>query len=781
MKVPTYTQQVQRTTEVGGQRMSVQASPGQFARGAEAAMRFYAQAEDAAFQYGKAELQQRNETERLKALNESNRQLDEAAAAAETIAVQNPDEADRYWQESVRQFRDANASTIQNDATRQQFMLQYDAASQKSTVQVQNYTRSVRLRQGTAEWIKTESDLINKASKGDVGAGLQLYGDPDQGIKGHYDLGIQNGFIAADKAASRSDTSRTLVAKQRLITHYEGLDTIEKLEDFSAALESGELPPDLSSELALMLPSEIKQLKGAIQTEIKSEKALQKAADALLSDEQRLEFEQFFNDPDISFDEKKKKLLNIVMTTPDQLGLTSDDFRAVQAFGRARVGELKSTVSAAATAIGKGQDSLMKLLTDGFDPGQDAILAVDKEIAALGAAAPESLVRDQLTLQRTYGTVNAMRQMGPVELERYVTEIEQSYEGQMTTEAATIIKNGRTMLTKLNSRISDGDALGAAQDRGIVKMPNLIPDMYERDQDGAVVVDNSGTPVISGQWSDAIATRKRAAYKVAQTFNLTRPQFLTKTEQQTYKERLKFGDTGTRMAILQSVVKGFGAEAPFVLGEIADSKEVGIYGHIGGLIIDGRNEAAEDALRGITQIGEGGPIDGLTPTYLNGEFMKTVGEAFYGMPKAEGSLFETAKAIYAGRAQGQPIFNPTMFADAIQAAAGRGKNGKGGIDSVNGAMTILPNNMDSADVEAALETITVEQLINPEISGQTISRELMQDINRSGSYRLMPSPNTGGYVVYRGDLRNETFQYVMDDNGDPLTINLSRWKELTGK
>ena len=93
MKVPTYTSQVQRTTEVGGQRMSVQASPGQFARGAEAAQRFYAQAEDAAFQYGKAELQQRNETQRLQALNESNKMLAESAQAAEQMAVNDPDSA----------------------------------------------------------------------------------------------------------------------------------------------------------------------------------------------------------------------------------------------------------------------------------------------------------------------------------------------------------------------------------------------------------------------------------------------------------------------------------------------------------------------------------------------------------------------------------------------------------------------------------------------------------------------------------------------------------------
>lgn len=782
MKVPTYERQIGQTQNVGAQRMSVQTQPGQFARAAEAQSEFFGTLSRAASEFGMQYAKQENETQRLKALNESERMIGEAEAAAQKIALQDPAEADRYFNESIKQFREANASTISNDATRQSFLLQYDAAANRSISKVSSYTNGVRLRQGTAEWITTETNLINRASKGDVSASLELYGDPNQGIPGHYDRGVSLGFIAADKAAGRRDTSRTLIAKNRLINHVDGLNTAADLEAFSAALESGELPPDLSSEISLLLPSEVKQLKGAIESEIRSEKALEKAANALLSDEQRLDVEQFFNDPTVSLEEKKKKLLDLVLGTPDQVGMTSSDYRATIAHGRARLSEVKSNTNAVVKTIEGSQKDLTKMLTDGFDPGLEAILSVDKQIAALGEAAPADLVSQQLTLQKTYSTLTAMRKMGPVELERYVSEIEQLYAGEMTPDIAAIITNGRQMQSKLNTRISNGDAMGAAQDRGLVDMPPLIPNMYAVDTDtGVVMTDESGTPLISDEFLSSIATRKRAAAKVAESFNMTRPQFLTKTEQSVFKERLKFGDTGTRLAILQSVVKGFGTDAPTVLAEIADTKEVGVYGHIGGLIADGRNEAAEDALRGLTQIGEGGPIEGLTPTYLNGEFNKTVGEAFFGMPKAEGSLFETAKAIYAARAQGLPMFDPNLFADSIQAAAGRGPNNKGGIDDVNGAMTILPQNMDSSDVEVALEQLTVEQLINPEISGQTISRDLMNDINTSGKYRLMPNPFAGGYVVYRGDLRTDTFQYVMDTNGDPLTINLARWKELTAK
>lgn len=780
MKVPTYSSQVQRTTEVGGQRMSVQASPGQFARGAEAAQRFYAQAEDAAFQYGKAELQQRNETERLQALNESNKMLAESAQAAEQMAVNDPDSAEKYFQDSVEFHRKKQSELIQNDATRQQFFLQYDAASQKQSIQVQNYARANRLRQGTAQWVTTETDLINRASGGDTTALLELYGDQDQGIKGHYDLGVENGFIAIDKAAGRSNTSRTLVAKNRLISHVDGLDTIDKLSEFSTALEAGELPPEISNELSLLLPSEIKQLKKAVQTEIKTEQALKDAADALLSDEQRLMFEQTMDDPNIDLEMKKGILLNISLGTPEQFGMTASDFRAAKAYSRARLSNTQATVNAASRSIAKSQKELMNILTDGFDPGLDAILNVDREIAAMGESAPDSLVQDQLALQRAYSTVNAMRGMGPIELERYVSEIEQEFEGSMTTEVAAIVKNGRTMQTKLDSRINGGDAMGAAQDRGIISMPSLIPDMYITDgQD--VVRDENGAPVINPEFRDAIAQRKRAAEKVADTFNLTNPQFLTKAERNTYKERLKFGDTGTRMAILQSLVTGFGSDAPTVLAEISDSDEVGMYGHIGGLIVDGRNEAAEDVLRGITILEKGGPIVELTESNMESEFQQQVGSAFDGLPLARGSLYEAAKAIYASR-YGSKRYNPSNFAKSVQAAAGRTADGKGGVDPVNEAVTIIPQNMTAEDMKNSISKLTVENLINPEISGQSVSRKIASDLkNKSGDYKVHPAPGTGRYYIYRGEMGTDTFKWVKDDNEDPLLVDFSRFHELTSR
>jgi hypothetical protein len=783
MKVPTYTAQVQRTTEVGGQRMSVQASPQQFARGAEAAKAFYAQAEDAAFQYGKAELQQRNETERLKAINESNRMLSESAAAAEQIAINDPDAADQYFQDSVEFHRKKQSELIQNDATRQQFLLQYDATSQRSTAQVTSYTRAVRARQGTAVWIGRESDLINRASNGDTAAMLELYGDPDQGIKGHYDLGVENGFIAVDKAAGRSNTSRTLVAKNRLINHVDGLDTIDKLTEFTTALEAGELPPEISNELSLLLPSEIKQLKKAVQSEIKTEQALKDAADALLSDEQRLMFEQTMDDPTVDLEMKKGILLNLSLGTPEQFGMTSSDFRAAKAYSRARLSNTQATVNAAARSIAKSQKELMSILTDGFDPGLDAILNVDREIAAMGESAPDSLVQDQLAMQRAYSTINAMRGMGPVELDQYVAGIEQEFEGKMTTEAATIIKNGRTMQSKLVSRISGGDAMGAAQDRGIVSMPTLIPDMYMPSGDGQDVVrDESGTPVINPEFRDAIAQRKRAAEKVSDTFKLTKPQFLTKAERNTYKERLKFGDSGTRMAILQSLVTGFGSDAPTVLAEISDEKHVGVYGHIGGLIADGRNEAAEDILRGKSILDDGVAIVGFDKAINDIHFRNEVGTAFYGLD-AEGALREAADAIYAARYGRSPEgYRPTNYQNAIQAAAGRTPDGKGGIDPVNGAPTIIPQNMSAADLTDLLATLREEELINPQISGQNVSKKIAADIrNKTGNYKIHPAPGTGKYFVYRGEIGIDDYKHIKDTNGDPLLIDFAALYELRGR
>jgi hypothetical protein len=785
MKVPTYERQIGQTQSIGAQRMSVQAQPGQFGRAAEAQSEFFGTLSKAVTDFGVQYAKQENETQRLRALNESDRMISEAQAAAEKIALQDPAEADRYFTESVKQFREANASTISNDATRQSFLLQYDAGAQRSIAKVANYTNGVRLRQSTAEWMKTEGNLINRASNGDSIALLELYGDETKGIPGHYDRGVNLGFIDPVKAAGRKDTSRTLVAKNRLISHIDTLNTSDDLETLIAGLENGEIPPNLADDFSMLLPSEIKQLKNAINTEIRSEKALEEAAAAVLSDEQRTEFEQFFDDPEIPLEQKKEKLLNLMLGDPDLAGMESGDRRATIAYARARLSTNQATVNSRVRSIEKQQDAILKKREQGFPVSLQEVLDVDKQIAALGDQAPEDLVRSQLTLERTIDELNAMGQMGPLELERKISDLEKGYKdtGTVSVEDASIITTGRKMLSSLNTRIKSNDAMGAAQDMGLIDMPDMIPALYASDDAGRVVTDENGRPQPNPRFAAQAGDRRQKAYFVANKFGLAQPQFLTKTEVAQYKERLANGDTGTRMVLLQTLVKGFGSDAPLVLSEISGEKHVGIFGHIGGLIVDNNNEAAEDILRGMSLIEGDLTMIGFDKATNDIHFRREVGTALDGLEGAESSLREAADAIYATR-YGRDVkgFQPRNYQDAIQAAAGRTPDGRGGIDIVNKAPTLIPQNMLAADMVDLIATLREEDLINPQISGQNISREIAANIRRNpDDYKAHPAPGTDRYFIYRGELGDLNFRYINDTNGDPLLVDFANLFRLRGQ
>ena len=772
MKVPTYTEQLQTKREVPGQRLSVQASPQQFSRVSDAAQKFYSQAEDAAFQYAQIEARQTNESQRLGALNESRRLLAESSEAAAEMARNDPDAAEQYMRESAELYREKFAKGIGNEATRQQFLLQYDSQANQIQAAVRGFTREIRAKNTTAAWAQRKIDLANEAANGNTAASLELFGNPEQGIKSHFDIGIESGAIAPDKAVVQADSTRTLVAKNRLITYMDRLQTIEQLEEFSKSLENGEVPAELSDDLGILLPSEVKQLKKTVLTEIKSEKSLKDAADALLSDEKRLAFEQFFNDPGNSLDEKKEKFLSLALGSPSEFGLIPSDFRATITHARANLSRAQSALSSENASIARGQKEILSIVTDGFDPGGEAVRALDTRIAKLGDSATKEVLDSQAEIRQTYSTLNEMRKLGPIALERRISEIEQESRGKVDASTAAIIKNGRTMLSKLNSRIQGGDAMGAAQDRGLIDMPPLTPDLY--------MIDENGMQAINPDFKEAIADRIQKAEFVAQQFGLASPQYLTDTEVQAYKERLKEGNYITRLAMLEAIVTGFGSSAPNVLGEIASDKEVGIYGHIGGLIVDGRTTAAEDALRGMVILEKGGPIEDLTPSFTSAAFNDVVGTAFNGLPLARGSLEKAALAIYAKR-YGASTYDPSNFADAIQAAAGQSANGKGGIDDVNGAPTILPTNMDADQMEKALQTLTADDLGNQDVSGQEVDQNLLSDINKSDRYKVHPAPGTGRYYIYRGEMGIESsYQWMKDASGDPILIDFSALQELKG-
>ena len=101
----------------------------------------------------------------------------------------------------------------------------------------------------------------------------------------------------------------------------------------------------------------------------------------------------------------------------------------------------------------------------------------------------------------------------------------------------------------------------------------------------------------------------------------------------------------------------------------------------------------------------------------------------------------------------------------------------GGVQDVNGAKTILPSNMSSGRVENALETMTLEQLLDPEVSGQDLTEKDVKKINQ-GEYRLMLVPETGKHMLYRGTIGNRTDAKLSTekDKREVIEIDFYNWQ-----
>ena len=52
-------------------------------------------------------------------------------------------------------------------------------------------------------------------------------------------------------------------------------------------------------------------------------------------------------------------------------------------------------------------------MTDGFDPGGEAVRALDTRIAKLGDSATKEVLDSQAEIRQTYSTLNEMRKLGP--------------------------------------------------------------------------------------------------------------------------------------------------------------------------------------------------------------------------------------------------------------------------------------------------------------------------------------------------------------------------------
>ena len=775
MKVPTFTRQVRRTTDVGAQRMGVQASPQAASRGARAQAQFFDQVSRLGQTYMEAEYRAKNKAQEMEARNGSQKELNEARLVTEELSLTSPGEAESFWKQETGRIRNRYAGLIENEELRDQWGLLYDYNVENQSVGVRKAIRTQVIQRGQAAFVEREQDLLLRSSKGDMLAFKELFGDESAGTGGIYAEASQYGYLNPQQAADRKLSAKRDVTKQQIYNTIDNAGSSEELQELLDGLDDN--PP------AELMPSTVMSISDAIRSDIRSIEAAKKEAVRIsqavnkdMSDEKRASIEAAFDQAE-TLEDAQAMLTNIIANQANIELLTNSDLRAIKTYGRSTVSRLQTEQKSAVTSLKGVVRDLNTVMSQGIDPGRDQIIAVSQAAAELGSAGA-TLQPDISALADSRDYMLGLRQMDPVTMTFELQQQRENAEaatGQQQLVEVQKLEIAQKFSANMRTALKNDPIAWAAQVGVIEELPPLIPNTY--------VQDGAGGVALNPQFFEAVGKRLQASNLVAQKYGLTTAPIFTQAEKDIYKDNLINGSTSSRLQVLDAIVRGFGSRAPDALAELSNEKGAERYGYIGGLMVDGRMAAATDALQGMDIIKNSGAPQGFTPSMAEPEFLRTVGSALGNNTIAAGAAYDVAAAIYARRVQGRNKgnFMPEIWDESIQAAFG-GSNGLGGIDEVNGVKTILPPQMTASDVENALNNITIEQINDPEISGQVVRPD---DIENLGSYKLAPIVG-GKYYVYRGDWGTAKFKYVtdvssgVDDPGDPLIIDIEAWHNKYG-
>lgn len=775
MKVPTYTSQVKRTTNVGAQRMGVQASPQAASAGSRAAAQFFDQVSRVGQSYLEAEYRAKNKAQEMEARNGAQKELNEIILKTDEISRTDPAKAEAFYRDQTSRIGQKYSSLIDNEELRGAFELNFASNLESQSVSVRKGIRNQVIQQGAAAFQERETDLSLRASKGDMVAFDELFGSEKLGTGGIYAEASQYGYLTPSQAADRKLSMKRDVIKQQM---YQSIDNAGNPEELQMMLDNlDDNPP------AELMPSTVMSISDAIRSDIRSIEAARKeavrvakATDKELSDEKRASIEAVFDEA-TSVEEAQALLTNIISNQANLELLTNSDLRAIKTYGRSTVSRLKTQQNSAVTSLKGTIKDLKTIMSQGIDPGQEQIIALSQAAANLGSAGGE-LQSDIAALADSRDYMVSLRQMDPVTMQfelQAQRDIAERATGQQQVAEVEKLKIAQQFQANMKTAIANDPIAWAAKVGVIEQLPPLIPNTYAQDADGNVA--------INPEFFAAVGKRMQVSNLVSQKYGLTTQPIFTQAEKDIYKDILVSGSLQDRLQILDAVVRGFGTKSPTALAELSNEKGAERFGYIGGLMIDGRMSSATEALQGMDIIKDGGAPAGFTPTLAKPAFLEQIGPALGNNPIAQNAAYDVASAIYAKRIQGRNagMFEPELWNESIQAALGA-NNGYGGVDTVNGATTVIPPTMTASMVESAMTSMTIAELNDPEISGQVIRAG---DMENFGEYKLMPIAG-GKYMVYRGVYGTPVFKYVTDasngeDNpGNPIVIDIEQWQKKYG-
>ncbi len=470
-------------------------------------------------------------------------------------------------------------------------------------------------------------------------------------------------------------------------------------------------------------------------------------------------------------EEKQAFLADLQNNVPRELGV-EDTRTLIRSLGT----EINNTISVyngEKRNIASDIRDQIKILTDGGEPNEQAILAIQSRIGGLPPQMQSELQQDlqQFVTIRSY--TESFRKMSPGLLQNTINDLQGGIEGlgddglDTLTETG-VVKAGNQLLNTMNTQIAK-DPLSFAVRVGHVNFKPL---------------DMTSDEAFSASAAERIAT----ARTVASIYEI-QPRYLTNEEANNLSEAMKDGDKLMRLTMLQGLVKNFREAAPDVLSEVESN--IPGFAHVGGLMVLELPETAKLALEGydiiakgyeakLAKVAKGAGTTGITAQEV---FAEITGQSLLYNKDSYFAGYKVAEAIYTQKMfdAGKTEFDESLWEESVQASFGRtgedsiiGGNAEGGFSEIRGEKVLLPVGVSADQLEDLLDDITYEELI--ENTGQnTIDPGLMKDINdKQVSSDVYPIMISEGYYYLARDTDNGP-RLLGDDDGKPILLNVREY------
>jgi len=460
-----------------------------------------------------------------------------------------------------------------------------------------------------------------------------------------------------------------------------------------------------------------------------------------------------------SLEEQQAYLSELMANPPAELGV--EKTRSLVRSLNADVNNRISVYNGAVRDISSDIRDLTTILTEGGEPNDQTVLAIESRIAELPGPMQAEVRQEMAQFQTVRSYTEAFRRMSPAMLQSSINDMRGGIdglgaEGLDTMTEVKVMQAADGLLTTMNTEIQR-DPISFAARVGHIEFNPLD-----------LTTDETASASISQRITNA---------RTAQAILGGPMRFLTNEEAMALNTQMVEGDRIARMQILGGITRHFGSHAPDVLAELADVNPE--LAHVGGLVNMGAMQTANTALAGFDLIRDGSKAPGTTTDNARGIYIGLVGQGLQFQAGARASGFKVAEAIYTKMAfdAGIAEFNEEMWTNAVQISFGFDqRTGNGGFQEVRERQVLLPARLNADQLTEMLETITLDQL-QQNTGLETINPDIIAQINDND--RIFPVLVDEGRYYLMTDV-NGVPRHFTDADGNPIIVDALKFYGLRG-